>query len=84
MVPGRIQHEQAFPRLPEYRVLVDASRRIKSMGQPMRAIRTKFDLPLTADPEFLYRVLGGRIDRESRWVAVIWPDGRVSYEQVEG
>lgn len=47
----------------------------------MRAIRTKFDLTLHADPEFLFRVLGGEVESDSPWVAVISPDGRVFLEQ---
>ena len=37
-----------------------------------------FDLHPTSDPEFVFRVLGGRIDRLSEWRAVILPDGRVT------
>lgn len=84
IVPARIRYEASLPRMPEYAVLVDASRKIKSLGQPMRAIRARFELPPTADPEYLYTLLGGRIDRESRWIAEIWPDGRIVYQQTGG
>jgi hypothetical protein len=50
----------------------------------MRAIRTDFKLPPTGNPEFLYKVLGGRIDRASPWIGVITADGRVVYERVAG
>jgi hypothetical protein len=84
VVPARIRHEADFPRLPEYRLLVSASRTIVSLHQPMRAIQTDFKLPPTGDPEFLYQLLGGRIDRTSPWIATIVSDGRIVYRRVEG
>src|SRR5438046_2954939 len=71
LVPGRIRHERVMGHMPEYGLLVDASRRIQRLGQPMRAIETDFKLPPTANPEFLFEVLGGRIDRNARWICVI-------------
>jgi len=84
LVPGRIRHERVMGRMPEYGLLVDASRKIQSLGQPMRAIETEFKLPPTANPEFLFEVLGGRIDRHARWICLIRADGTVSYRQVDG
>ena len=82
IVPARLRFERALPRLPEYELLVDASRRIRSMRQPMRAIETDFKLPPTGDPAYLFSLLGGQIDRNSRWVAMIHADGRIDYRQV--
>ncbi len=82
LVPDRIRHEQVFPRLPEYRLLVDASRKIKSVRQPMRAIKTEFTLPPTASPEFLFEVLGGRLDPSAEWMCLIRTDGTLQYERV--
>lgn len=84
LVPARVRFAATMHRMPEYGVLVDASRKIKNQGQPMRAIRSDFALPATADPEFLYGVLGGRIDRRSPWEATIGADGSVAYRRVEG
>jgi hypothetical protein len=84
LVPGRIRHERVMNRMPEYGLLVDASRKIRSLGQPMRAIETDFKLPPTANPEFLFEVLGGRIDRNARWICLIRADGTLSYRQVAG
>jgi hypothetical protein len=50
----------------------------------MRAIRTDFRLPPTADTEFLYQILGGRIDRASPWIATINAAGDVQYLKVDG
>jgi hypothetical protein len=82
IVPARLRHERALPRLPEYELLVDASRKIRNMRQPMRAIETDFNLPPTGDPAYLFSLMGGQIDRNSRWVAVIHADGRIDYRQV--
>lgn len=84
LVPERISLAATMYRMPEYRVLVDASRKIRNRNQPMRQIRTDFPLPPTSDPEFLYRVLGGRIDRASPWVSIITSNGGVEYRHIGG
>ncbi|HVC21422.1 MAG TPA: hypothetical protein VNE16_15220 [Vicinamibacterales bacterium] len=65
--------------MPQYAALVKGSSAIVSMGQPMRSVQTAFPLPPTADPTFIFRILGGRFDQKSPWAAVIQPDGRVTY-----
>ena len=50
----------------------------------MRAIQTELKLPPTGDPEFLYAILGGRIDRTAPWVALITSSGDVVYRNVVG
>jgi hypothetical protein len=81
-VPARVRLAATIHRLPEYAVLVDASRTLKNRGHELRAIRTAFALPPTCDPEFLFAVLGGRIDRTSPWVGIIRADGHIDYERV--
>jgi hypothetical protein len=66
----------------EYGPIVHASRVIVNRGTPVRAIRLDFTLPPTNDPEFVYRILGGRIDPASPWVAVILRSGEVTYRVV--
>jgi hypothetical protein len=83
MVPAKVRFSATMHRMPQYALLVDASRRIKSVGQPMRSIRAEFSLPPTADPEYLFKVLGGRIDRDASWTSVITADGNVIYRQVK-
>ena len=51
LVPARVRFAATMHRLPEYGVLVEASRKIASLGQPMREIVTEFALPKTSDPE---------------------------------
>ncbi len=84
MVPAKVRLAATMHQMPQYGLLVDASRRIKSVGQPMRSIRTAFSLPPTTDPEYLFRVLGGRIDPASPWTSVIMTDGQVVYRHVNG
>jgi hypothetical protein len=81
IVPARLRFSARLPRLPEYGVLVAASRQIVRLKQPMRSIQPEFELPPTTDPEFIFRILGGRIDRHAEWRAVISPDGRVTYSR---
>jgi hypothetical protein len=81
IVPARLRSAATLPRLPEYGVLVAASRHIVRLKQPMRSITPEFALPPTSDPEFIFRILGGRIDRHAEWRAVISADGRVTYSR---
>ena len=79
VVPARLRHAATLPRLPAYGILLDASRQIVRLKQPMRSIQPQFDLPPSTDPEFMFRILGGRIDQRAEWRAEISPDGRVTY-----
>ncbi|HXH07141.1 MAG TPA: hypothetical protein VNI83_11175 [Vicinamibacterales bacterium] len=81
LVPSRVRAAATMHRLPEYGALVDGSRRVARLRQPVRAILADFALPPTSDAEFLYRILGGRIDRRSPWIAVIGRDGRVTFRR---
>jgi hypothetical protein len=82
LIPGRLHFRTKLDRWPEYGAVLTASRRIVAVREPMRALVTEFDRPPSADPEFMYRILGGRIDRRSPWVATITADGRVTYRAV--
>ena len=84
LVPARVRRAATMHRMPQYGLLVAGARKIMSVGQPMRAVRTEMTLPRTSNPAFLYRVLGGRIDPTSPWIAVITSDGGVVYEHVGG
>jgi len=81
-VPARLRNAATMFQMPQYRILVDASRRVRSFGQPMQQIRTDFALPPTSNAEFLFEVLGGTIDRRAPWVCVIRADGDVTFSQV--
>ena len=83
LVPQRLALAAALPKLPEYGTLVRASRQMAHRGTPLRSIRTEFELPPSTDPRFMYLILGGHIDRNSPWVALITADGRVTYQHIE-
>jgi hypothetical protein len=82
-VPARLRFAATMHKLPEYGALVDGSRKIARLKQPMRAIETEFQLLPTSDPTFVYRILGGEIDRSSPWVGRITARGDVLYRKVE-
>ena len=83
ITPARIRFAALLGKVPEYGALVDASREMVLFPQPLHSIQTEFTLPSTCDPEYIYRILGGRIDRASLWVGVIKPDGSVWYVKEE-
>jgi hypothetical protein len=83
IIPARLEFAATMHKLPEYRVLVDASRRILATRQPMRAVVADFPLPETVESDFLYRLLGGQIDPNSPWLAIIGRDGQLRYRQLE-
>jgi hypothetical protein len=69
--------------MPQYETFVRASRAIVRSRQPMRAVRAGFVIPPTASPEFIFRILGGRIERGAPWWAEITPDSQVVYHQAD-
>jgi hypothetical protein len=82
IVPTRLRYAMTLHQMPEYGAIVKASRVIARRGMPVRAIRTDFQLAPTNDPEFVYRILGGRIDHASPWIAVITLKGDVVYRNM--
>lgn len=84
LVPGRFVRSTTMNRMPQYAPLVKGSRLLAHRRMPLRAVRTTFGLPPTGDPEFIYRLLGGRIERTAAWMAVIDENGDVSYQEVGG
>ena len=82
IVPARLRFAALMNRMPEYGTLVAASRELVKVKQPIRAIRTEFPLLPTADPEFMYRILGGRLDPASMSMALVARDGRVTFRQL--
>jgi hypothetical protein len=81
-VPARLRIAATMHRMPEYGALVRGSQQIVNRHTPMRAIWTEFPLPPTADPEFIYRIMGGRIQHGAPWMAIIMLDGTVVYRKI--
>jgi len=84
LVPARFERSVTMNRMPQYAPLVKGSRLLAHRRMPLRAVRTTFGLPPTGDPEVIYRLLGGRIDRAAAWMAVIDENGDVTYQAVGG
>ena len=82
IVPSRMRFASTMHRMPEYGVLVDGSRALLKQQRTVRAIKTEFALPPTTDPQFIYQILGGRIEPTSPWIAVIKADGHVAYQEI--
>ena len=81
-VPTRLRNAATMFKMPQYGILVDASRKVRTFGQPMQQIRTEFALPQSSNAEFLFEVLGGTIDRRAPWVCVIRENGEVTFRQM--
>jgi hypothetical protein len=79
IVPARLRLATTMFKMPAYRALVSGSREIVKRREPMRSIESAFELPPTSDGEFVFRILGGHIDRHAEWRAVILADGQVTY-----
>ena len=82
-LPGRFAYSAMMHKMPEYAPLVEGSRRAVRQRQPMRNIETEFTLPQPSDATFVYRILGGRIDPASPWIARIRSTGDVDFKRVE-
>jgi hypothetical protein len=81
VVPGRAQMARGLNRMPEYGQMVTASRTLVRRGQPLAGVEAAFPLLPTVDPEYLYGVLGGRLDRSAPWIGVMQRDGSVAYRR---
>lgn len=81
ILPARVHQSTTFHRMPGYDGLVAGSRQILRQDVSVREIRADF-LPPESNSEFIYHVLGGRIDPDGGWIASVEADGLVTYEQV--
>lgn len=81
ITPARVRFAATMHRMPEYGWLLDGSKRLVERGHSVKRIRTQFPLPRSADPEFLYRILGGRIDPAAEYTALLTRDGRIAYQR---
>lgn len=78
VVPARLREAQGIHRMPEYAAILRASRQMAARGVALRRIEAGF-LPPTSEPDFLYRILGGRLAPEADWTATVSLDGDVVY-----
>jgi hypothetical protein len=83
LIPARLEFAGTLFRMPQYETFVRASRTIVRSRQPMRAVRAGFEIPPTSSPEFIFTILGGRIERGAMWWAEITPDSQVVYHRAD-
>ena len=82
-VPGRLAYSATLHKMPVYGPLVEGSRRAARQSPTLRGIETEFALPSPSDVMFVYRILGGKFDPASPWVARIRSNGDVEYRVVD-
>ena len=82
--PGRFNESLEFFSYPQYRPLLIGSREAIRRAPVLRDLRVAFDVHETTDVQYLYRILGGHIERDGPFIAVIQPDGTVIFTPVQG
>ena len=76
--PARIVDSQRFFKYPQYEPMVKGSRELAMRAPVLRDIITSFEVHPTMDRQFIYKILGGRIDAGAISTAVINQDGSVT------
>lgn len=75
--PARIEDSKRFFKYPQYDPMVRGSRELAMRAPVLRDIRTSFDVHPTMDRQFIYKILGGRIDGAALSIGTINADGSV-------
>lgn len=78
--PARIEDSKRFFKYPQYDTMARASRQLIMQAPALRDIAVTFDVHPTMDRHFIYRILGGRIDPNALYTAVVDADGSVRLE----
>jgi hypothetical protein len=78
--PARIDESERFFEYPQYETMVRASREILMRAPVVRDIRVTFEVHPTMDQQFVYKILGGRIDGSALYTAIVNADGSVRLE----
>jgi len=78
--PARVAQSRLTFKFPEYQAMLAGSRTLAAQAPVLRDIRITFAVHPSMDKYFIYRILGGRIDRGAAHTAFIEPDGRVRIE----
>jgi len=78
--PTRIEQSKATFKYPEYRAMLLGSRSLAAQAPVLRDIRVTFAVHPSMDKYFMYKILGGRMDRAAPHTAFIEADGTVRVE----
>jgi hypothetical protein len=77
--PSRVADSRNFFRYPQYRALLAGSRKAARQAPVLSRLRAGFEVHETTDVEYMYRILGGRLDTKKPGVGTIQPDGTVTF-----
>jgi hypothetical protein len=81
--PARFSSSRLLFRMEEYGALAQGSREVRRRMPTVRSLEMGFPLPPTTDPLFLYKnVLGGRVEPDAEYLAVIERSGHVEFRRV--
>lgn len=78
--PARIEDAKRFFKYPQYDTMARASRQLIMQAPALRDIALTFEVHPTMDRHFIYRILGGRIDPNALYTAIVDSDGSVRLE----
>ena len=79
--PARIEDSKRFFKYPQYETMVRGSRQLIMQAPVVRDIRVSFEVHPTMDRQFIYKILGGRIDGSALYTAVINADGSIKLDR---
>lgn len=82
LLPLRQREAFGSYRLPGYRAIVRGTRAIYLERPEIYRIDLSFDMPPDTDPEFVYRIYGGVVNRHAHVAASIDAAGHVTYRRV--
>jgi hypothetical protein len=78
--PLRIEDSKRFFKYQQYDTMLRGSRQLIMQAPSVRDIKVTFEVHPTMDRQFIYKILGGRIDGAALYTAVINADGSVRLE----
>ena len=78
--PARIEDSKKYFEYPQYGTMVRGSTELIMKAPAVRDIKVGFDVHPTMNRHFIYTILGGRIDTNALYTAVIQADGTVELQ----
>ena len=77
-IDTRIARARSYFAYPQYETMVRGSRELMARAPVVRDVRVSFEVHPTMDRQFVYKILGGRIDPTARYTATINGDGSIT------
>ena len=78
--PARIEDSRRFFKYPQYEPMVKGSREAVLRAPVVKDIRVSFEVHPTMDRQFVYKILGGRVEPSALSTAIINADGTVTVQ----